>query len=123
MPTARSSPPCSIRQYRSAQWVFFSYIPDATGGGINPQRGLVVGGVDNYEINIATRQVIGLTQQVWTPAVGDTYWVRMQTAPTPLAGTKVTLNDSAPAGDRYTTSRLWRFCRTRMAEHSSKQKA
>src|SRR5215475_3826548 len=39
-----------------AQWVFFSYIGDATSGGINPQRGLAYSGADIYKINIATRQ-------------------------------------------------------------------
>ena len=35
------------------------------------------------------------------PSVGDTYWVQMQNAPTPLSGTTVTINDTAPTGDRY----------------------
>jgi parallel beta-helix repeat protein len=33
--------------------------------------------------------------------VGDTYWVQRQNAPTLLSGTSVTINDTAPAGDRY----------------------
>jgi hypothetical protein len=33
--------------------------------------------------------------------VGDTYWVQSQTAPTPVAGTVVTINDTAPTTDRY----------------------
>jgi hypothetical protein len=32
---------------------------------------------------------------------GDTYWVQRQNAPTPLSGTSVTINDTAPTGDRY----------------------
>jgi hypothetical protein len=32
---------------------------------------------------------------------GDTYWVQMQTTTTPVAGTTVTINDTAPTGDRY----------------------
>jgi hypothetical protein len=32
---------------------------------------------------------------------GDTYWVQRQTATTPLSGTSVTINDTAPTGDRY----------------------
>ena len=32
---------------------------------------------------------------------GDTYWVQMQNNPTPLTGTSVTLNDTAPATDQY----------------------
>jgi len=34
-------------------------------------------------------------------AVGDTYWVQRTLTPTPLAGTSVTLNDTAPTTDRY----------------------
>jgi hypothetical protein len=42
----------------------------------------------------------GLVHQYLTPT-GDTYWVQMQNAPTPLSGTTVILNDTAPSGDRY----------------------
>src|SRR5579871_232961 len=56
------------------QWVFFSYIPDASDSGINPQRGLAYGGADIYKINVATRQVTQLTQQVWTPPTGSANW-------------------------------------------------
>ena len=35
------------------------------------------------------------------PSVGDTYWVQRTTNPTPQAGTSVTINDTAPTGDRY----------------------
>jgi hypothetical protein len=34
----------------------------------------------------------------------DTFWVQSQTGPTPLAGTVVTINDTAPTGDRYNLS-------------------
>ena len=37
-------------------------------------------------------------------SVGDTYWVQMQNSPTPLSGTSVTINDTAPATDRYNLS-------------------
>ena len=57
-----------------AQWVFFSYIPDASSNGINQQRGLAYGGADIYKINVATRQVVRLTQQVWTPPTGSANW-------------------------------------------------
>ncbi len=33
--------------------------------------------------------------------VGDTYWVQRQNSPTPLSGTSVIINDTAPTGDRY----------------------
>jgi Bacterial Ig-like domain (group 2)/Bacterial Ig domain len=32
---------------------------------------------------------------------GDTYWMQMQSVPTPTAGTTVTINDTTPTGDRY----------------------
>jgi chitodextrinase len=32
---------------------------------------------------------------------GDTFWTQRQTAPTPTAGTSVTLNDTAPTADRW----------------------
>jgi hypothetical protein len=34
----------------------------------------------------------------------DTYWVQGQISSTPLAGTTVTINDTAPAGDKYNLS-------------------
>jgi hypothetical protein len=37
----------------------------------------------------------------YEPPVGDTYWVQVQNAATPLSGTKVTVNDTAPTGDSY----------------------
>jgi Domain of unknown function (DUF4082)/Mo-co oxidoreductase dimerisation domain len=37
-------------------------------------------------------------------SVGDTYWVQMQNSTTPLSGTKVTINDTAPTGDQYNLS-------------------
>ena len=36
--------------------------------------------------------------------VGDTYWVQMQSSPILLSGTTVTINDTAPTGDRYNLS-------------------
>ena len=38
------------------------------------------------------------------PTVGDTYWVQRQSAPTPLSGTQVFINDTAPTADRYNLS-------------------
>jgi hypothetical protein len=40
-------------------------------------------------------------QQQSSDAVGDTYWVQSTSAPTPVAGTKVTINDIAPTTDPY----------------------
>jgi hypothetical protein len=39
-----------------------------------------------------------------SPAAVDTFWVQMQNAPTPLSGTTVTINDTAPTTDRYDLS-------------------
>jgi hypothetical protein len=36
-----------------------------------------------------------------TSSGGDTYWVQSTTGPTPIAGTNVTINDTAPTGDPY----------------------
>ncbi|MGZ4993177.1 MAG: beta strand repeat-containing protein [Methylobacter sp.] len=44
-----------------------------------------------------------LVHQYLAP-VGDTYWVQRQNNPTPLSGTSVTINDTAPTGDRYNLS-------------------
>lgn len=58
-----------------AQWVFFSYIPDATAEtGINYQRALAYGGADIYKIHLGTRQVVRLTQQTWEPPSGAAKW-------------------------------------------------
>src|SRR5690242_2839189 len=40
----------------------------------------------------------------YLPPVGDTYWLQMQSSPIPLSGTSVTINDTAPTGDRYNLS-------------------
>lgn len=37
-------------------------------------------------------------------ATGDTYWVQMQNSPTPLSGTTVSIQDTAPTTDRYNLS-------------------
>jgi len=34
----------------------------------------------------------------------DTFWLQMQNAPTPLSGTTVTINDTAPTTHRYNLS-------------------
>jgi hypothetical protein len=44
-----------------------------------------------------------LVQQYLTP-MGDTYWVQMQNLATSASGTSVTINDTAPTGDRYNLS-------------------
>jgi hypothetical protein len=37
-------------------------------------------------------------------SAGDTYWVQMQSAPTAVSGTTVSINDTAPTTDRYNLS-------------------
>ncbi|MCU1270103.1 MAG: repeat/fibronectin type domain protein [Acidobacteriaceae bacterium] len=44
-----------------------------------------------------------LVHQILTSS-GDTYWVQRQTTTTPVSGTAVKINDTAPTGDRYNLS-------------------
>jgi hypothetical protein len=69
-------------------------------------NGSLVLGVGNDWDNAITRTPgTGQTvvHQYFAP-VGDTYWVQVQNSPTPLSGTSVTINDTAPTGDRYNLS-------------------
>jgi hypothetical protein len=62
----------------------------------------VIGAGNDYDNAIA--RTVGANQTLvhqYMPPVGDTYWVQRQNAPTPLAGTSVTINDTAPTGDRF----------------------
>jgi carboxypeptidase family protein len=65
----------------------------------------VLGVGNDYDNAIARTLGAGqtLVHQFLTPT-GDTYWVQMQTATTPLSGTSVTINDTAPSTDRYNLS-------------------
>lgn len=52
----------------------------------------------------ATARTLGANQTMvrqYLASVGDTYWVQSQNTPTALSGTTVTINDTAPATDRY----------------------
>jgi hypothetical protein len=52
----------------------------------------------------AISRVVGSNQSIihqYLAAAGDTYWVQGENAPTPLAGSTVTINDTAPTGDHY----------------------
>jgi hypothetical protein len=66
---------------------------------------LVVGVGNDYDNAIARTVGTGQTliHQDLTSA-GDTYWVQMQSAAIPASGTTVTINDTAPTGDRYNLS-------------------
>ena len=73
---------------------------------VTTQNGSWVFGVGNdFDNAIARTPGTGqsLLHQYLTPG-GDTYWVQMQNAPTPLGGTSVTINDTAPTTDRYNLS-------------------
>jgi hypothetical protein len=62
----------------------------------------VFGVGNDYDNPIA--RAVGADQTMvhqYLAPVGDTYWVQRQLAPTALAGTSVTINATAPAGDRY----------------------
>jgi uncharacterized repeat protein (TIGR01451 family) len=65
----------------------------------------VVGAGDDYDNAIARTVGAGntLVHQYLSP-INDTYWVQRQAAATPLAGTSVTINDTAPTTDRYNLS-------------------
>src|SRR6185437_16232550 len=66
---------------------------------------LVIGVGNDYDNAVARTPANG--QQVihqYLTSAGDTYWVQMQTSPTPASGTNVGINDTAPTGDRYNLS-------------------
>ena len=55
-----------------AKWVYFSYFPDVRTAQLNYQRNFApMRGADIYKINVATRQVIRLTQQKWEPLMSS----------------------------------------------------
>jgi hypothetical protein len=65
----------------------------------------VLGVGNDYDNAIARTAGAGQTiinQSLTT--TGDTYWVQMQNATTPVSGTTVIINDTAPTGDRYNLS-------------------
>ena len=60
-------------------------------------------GIGNDYDNAVARTVAAgqtMVHQFLTP-FGDTYWVQRTTGAVPLAGTSVTIRDTAPTGDRY----------------------
>lgn len=65
----------------------------------------VIGAANDYDNAIGRTVGSGQTllHQYLSPA-GDTYWVQMRTTPVATAGTKTTINDTAPTGDRYNLS-------------------
>jgi uncharacterized repeat protein (TIGR01451 family) len=73
---------------------------------VTTRAGSLVLGVGNDWDNAIARTVG--TGQVLVhqdlASVGDTYWVQRQVSPTASSGTTVTINDTAPSGDRYNLS-------------------
>lgn len=53
-----------------AQWVYYSYFPDARPESLNYQRGLFYAGADIYRIHLGTRQIQRLTFGEFTPNTG-----------------------------------------------------
>ena len=73
---------------------------------VTTRNGSWVVGVGNDFDNAIGRTVGSgqtLTHQ-YLSATGDTYWVQIQTNPTPSSGTTVPINDTAPTGDSYNLS-------------------
>ena len=55
----------------------------------------------------AAARTVGLNQTMvhqFMPSVGSTYWMQRQNNPTPLMGTTVTINDTAPTNDKFNLS-------------------
>ena len=55
----------------------------------------------------AAARTVGLNQTMvhqFMPSVGSTYWVQRQNNPTPLSGTTVVINDTAPTNDKFNLS-------------------
>lgn len=70
---------------------------------VTTRDGSWVLGVGNDYDN-ATARVLGAGQVMvhqYLAAIGDTYWVQRRSMVTPLSGTSVAINDTAPTGDRY----------------------
>jgi hypothetical protein len=79
------APTATLTTTRSGSWVF---------------------GVGN-DWQAATARTVGANQVMvhqYLAPVGDTFWVQRRTASTTASGTLVTINDTAPTGDRYNLS-------------------
>jgi len=80
--SAKGAPTASLTTTRNNSWVI---------------------GVGN-DYDTATSRTLGANQtsvHQYLATTGDTYWVQRQTSTTPTSGTVVTINDTAPTGDRY----------------------
>ncbi len=81
------APTASLTTTRNGSWIF---------------------GVGNdFDNAIARTAASGQTvQHQYLSPAGDTYWVQMQSSPTSLSGTGVSISDTAPTSDRYNLSAL-----------------
>jgi hypothetical protein len=82
---ATGAPTGSVTTTRAGSWVF--------GVGVDWDRPIA--------------RTLGPNQTLihqYMPPVGDTYWVQSMSALTPLSGTNVTINDTAPTGDQWNLS-------------------
>jgi hypothetical protein len=70
---------------------------------LTSRAGSLVLGVGN-DWDSATARALGANQTLvhqFLATIGDTYWVQRQSSATPVSGTNVTINDTAPTGDSY----------------------
>src|SRR5262249_34691668 len=62
----------------------------------------VIGGGNDWDT--ATARTLGANQTMvhqYLAAIGDTFWVQRASAPTSASGVSVTINDTAPTGDKW----------------------
>jgi hypothetical protein len=70
---------------------------------VTTRNGAMVAAVGN-DFDNAISRAPGANQRLIhqdLASIGDAYWVQTQTAPIPASGSVVTMNDTAPASDRY----------------------
>ena len=73
---------------------------------VTTQNNSWVFGVGN-DVTAATARTLGPNQTMvhqYVAGQRDTFWVQSQSSATPLSGTTVTINDTAPTADRYNLS-------------------
>ncbi len=64
------------------QWVYYSYFHDLRPAALNRQRrNASKAGADIYKIHVATREIVRLTQQEFTPNTGVTKWSKNPVEP------------------------------------------
>jgi hypothetical protein len=120
MPTARTGTVTAfLNQFVPARSITVVSFLNATGtgasGSFSAASGAPTGTIATQSANSwvwgvgtdwasATARTVPANQTMvhqYLSANGDTYWVQRQNALTPIAGTSVTINDTAPTADRY----------------------